>query len=122
VFGNLDRSVPLAHDCYGAQFSGSYNVIGIGTGCAANGPGDLATANAGLGPLADNGGPSQTHALLASSPAIDRAPAEINGCGSTVSSDQRGVARPWNGSCDAGAFEFTVQTPRLYFPLTVRAP
>jgi len=48
--------------------------------------------------LADNGGPTQTHALVAGSPAINFAGA----CG--LDADQRGVARP-QGACDAGAFE-----------------
>jgi CSLREA domain-containing protein len=49
--------------------------------------------------LADNGGPTQTHALLCGSVAIN-AGDEIN-CPAT---DQRGVAR--EGRCDIGAFEF----------------
>ena len=54
-----------------------------------------------LAPLADNGGDTQTLALLAGSPAID---AGTNvGCPAT---DQRGVARPQNGTCDIGAYEF----------------
>jgi len=59
-----------------------------------------------LGPLADNGGPTITHALLPGSPAIDAAldadcPAD----------DQRGFGRPVDGDgdsiarCDVGAFE-----------------
>jgi hypothetical protein len=53
-----------------------------------------------LGPLADNGGPTQTHALLPSSPAIDAG--DNNGCPPT---DQRGVARPSGLACDIGAYE-----------------
>ncbi len=52
--------------------------------------------------LADNGGPTETHALVAGSPAIDFAGA----CG--LSADQRGVARPQGAACDAGAFELEV--------------
>jgi hypothetical protein len=57
-----------------------------------------------LGPLAANGGPTRTHALLLGSPAIDRIPSAL--C--TLATDQRGVARPQPnpGSCDAGAYEF----------------
>jgi hypothetical protein len=51
-----------------------------------------------LGPLADNGGPSMTHALLAGSPAINNA----TNCSVTV--DQRYAPR--DASCDIGAFEF----------------
>ena len=53
-----------------------------------------------LGPLADNGGSTQTHALLAGSPAID------NGTGpGATASDQRGVDA--EGVRDSGAYEFT---------------
>ncbi|MEE8525997.1 MAG: right-handed parallel beta-helix repeat-containing protein [Thermoanaerobaculia bacterium] len=49
--------------------------------------------------LAANGGPTETHALLAGSVAIDAAGA----C--SVATDQRGVARP-AGFCDSGSYEF----------------
>ena len=51
-----------------------------------------------LAPLADNGGFSQTMALLPGSPAIDAG----SGC---VAVDQRGVARPIGPACDIGAYE-----------------
>ncbi len=52
--------------------------------------------------LADNGGPTQTHALVAGSPAIDLD--EI--CSAELTTDQRGYPRPVNSKCDAGAFEY----------------
>jgi hypothetical protein len=58
-----------------------------------------------LGPLADNGGPTLTHALLPGSIAIDRIPeAECR-----ATEDQRGEPRPETGGtlCDVGAFELT---------------
>ena len=51
-------------------------------------PGSNRIAEPQIGPLASNGGPTQTHALLAGSPAIDGG----NGTGSNH--DQRGQARP----------------------------
>ena len=59
----------------------------------------------GLGPLQDNGGPSETHALLAGSVAIDVIPeAEcVDADGEPLSTDQRGFQR--DTMCDAGAFE-----------------
>jgi hypothetical protein len=53
-----------------------------------------------LGPLADNGGPTQTHALLADSPAIDAGFA-IEG----IDTDQRGQARSAGTAPDIGAYE-----------------
>ncbi|MBK8476194.1 MAG: hypothetical protein IPL39_07715 [Opitutaceae bacterium] len=61
--------------------------------------GDL-TANPLLGALANNGGPTRTHALLAGSPAINAAdPADA------TATDQRGALRPQNGRSDIGAYE-----------------
>jgi beta-glucanase (GH16 family) len=62
---------------------------------------DKIGVNSLIGPLADNGGPTRTHALLEGSPAIDAALASA--CPAT---DQRGVTRPQGPGCDIGAFEF----------------
>lgn len=61
---------------------------------------DLITGDAQIGPLADNGGPTWTHALLAGSQAIDAADDSL--CPVV---DQRGVARPQGPHCDIGSFE-----------------
>lgn len=61
-----------------------------------------------LGLLADNGGPTQTHALLPGSPAIDQIPSGANGCGTDITIDQRGVTRPQGANCDIGAYEVAV--------------
>ncbi len=58
-----------------------------------------------LGSLADNGGDTQTHALLSGSPAIDAIPTGTNGCGDSYTEDQRGVSRPLGLGCDIGAYE-----------------
>jgi hypothetical protein len=60
--------------------------------------------------LADNGGPTLTIALEPGSPAVDAIPPGVNGCGTTVATDQRGVTRPQGPGCDMGAFE-AVFTP-----------
>ena len=59
---------------------------------------DQVVDDAGVAPLANNGGPTETHALLAGSPAIDMA--NTAACPAT---DQRGVAR--DAACDVGAYE-----------------
>jgi hypothetical protein len=67
-----------------------------------------------LGPLEDNGGPTETMALAVGSAAIDAGDDTI--CGAAVDSggaggqDQRGVARPQGRHCDIGAVE--VMDPR----------
>ena len=83
-----------------------HNLDSDGT-CITNGlNGDITRSIPGLGVLNDNGGFTQTHALLSDSPAID--------AGSNVdcpSEDQRGIARPQDGDgdgltvCDIGSFE-----------------
>lgn len=55
----------------------------------------------GLGPLANNGGPTRTHAIGPGSPAVDGGdPATC------LATDQRGVSRPQGGRCDVGAYEY----------------
>jgi hypothetical protein len=62
-----------------------------------------------LGPLADNGGPTMTHALLAGSPAINAGDlSAVAGAGDVPQFDQRGepFGRVFNGRIDIGAFEY----------------
>jgi predicted outer membrane repeat protein len=59
-----------------------------------------------IGPLADNGGPTLTMALLSGSPAMDAG--DDANCPST---DQRGVGRPQGLHCDIGAFEYLGYLP-----------
>jgi len=59
-----------------------------------------------LGPLADNGGSTQTHALLAGSPAIDAGNSAICAAAPVNGKDQRDIPRPQGASCDIGAYEW----------------
>ena len=65
-----------------------------------------------LGLLADNGGPTETYALLPGSVAIDRIPPAmcVDADGQPLTEDERGVARPQGVACDMGAFEFSACT------------
>lgn len=77
-----------------------YNIDDDGT-CdltAAGSISDSTTVDGHLGPLANNGGPTQTMALLAGSPAIDQVPS-----GDCPATDQRGAPR--TPPCDIGAFD-----------------
>ena len=65
----------------------------------------ISGGNAGLDDLADNGGPTATHALLSGSGAID-----AGNDGQCPAIDQRGYSRPASG-CDIGAFEATATPP-----------
>ncbi len=64
------------------------------------GASDQVVDDAGLEPLADNTGPTLTHALTTESPALNTA--NGGGCPET---DQRGETRPQGPACDVGAFE-----------------
>ena len=75
--------------------------IDVGTTCLFDGSENQVNTNPVLGSLADNGGPTLTHAPLAGSPAIDMATA---GCGG-LSLDQRLITRPQGTFCDVGAVE-----------------
>jgi hypothetical protein len=97
-------------NCDNAQLGGALlsqgNNVSSDDSCPFTKPTDKQNTNPRLGPLTNNGGPTDTRALLAGSPAIDRA--TNTNCPST---DQRGVRRPQNGDantsaiCDIGAFE-----------------
>ncbi len=88
------------NNCVGAISDGSHNLAygasGPDTSCPAT---FTRNEDPKLGPLANNGGPTQTVALLAGSPAIDAAG------GSCPATDQRGIPRPLGTACDIGAYE-----------------
>ncbi|HUJ15248.1 MAG TPA: choice-of-anchor Q domain-containing protein [Thermoanaerobaculia bacterium] len=87
--------------CYNsAVTSNGYN-ISDDTTCNLTGLNDRQSIDPMLGPLADNGGPTQTFALLLGSPAIDAGDC----AGGLLTVDQRGKPRPSGPKCDIGAFE-----------------
>lgn len=59
-----------------------------------------------LGPLQNNGGPTQTQAPGIGSPVLNQIPSGTSPVCPSV--DQRGVARPQGGGCDIGAVELPV--------------
>jgi CSLREA domain-containing protein len=101
-------------DCSG-NLDSSYDLIGNGTGCfgPAGSHNKVGTAaspiDPKLGPLAANGGPTPTLALLAGSPAINAGNPAPPGSssGACTATDQRGARRPGSSVCDIGAFEAT---------------
>jgi hypothetical protein len=96
-------------NCYGVMTSNGYN-LSSDASCNFDNTGDLNSTNPRLGRLQNNGGPTQTRALLDESPAIDAGnPAGCtDGQGHLLKTDQRGRPRPDHedtGGCDMGAFE-----------------
>ena len=94
-----DNAAPTGPDCVGTLSSGDYNLVEDAANCTIEGTTDntITGQDAQLGPLADNGGSTETHALLDGSPAIDAGSA-------TLATDQRGFLRE-AGTPDIGAFE-----------------
>jgi predicted outer membrane repeat protein len=107
----------LANDNQGSNCSepitdGAYN-ISDDASCAFSASTSKNSTNPRVHPqgLRNNGGPTHTIALLPNSPAIDAIPRAINGCGTDVETDQRGLLRPQGPACDIGAFEVQKKTP-----------
>ncbi|MBI5842518.1 MAG: cadherin domain-containing protein [Chloroflexi bacterium] len=61
--------------------------------------------------LADNGGPTQTFALLADSPAIGAGDDAACAAAPVNNLDQRGFTRPSGVHCDIGAYEYQIPAP-----------
>jgi hypothetical protein len=85
-----------------AACSGFTSVFGQGVNMDTDGSCNITTVtpnNLKLGPLANNGGSTQTHALGSGSVAINAA------AGDCPVNDQRGIHRPQGSGCDVGAYE-----------------
>lgn len=90
----------------------SYSLLGgtviVGASTLTEGDGVVETSDPGVGPLADNGGPTLTHALTATSPALDAGDPDITGEPET---DQRGEARVQGSAIDIGSVEIPAVLP-----------
>ena len=107
---NLAGADPLARvsaNCGATGGAGNITSVGVGLGynlssdntCLLWGTGDLQNVDAKILALADNGGPTWTHALDATSPAVNAASPLTQ-----LTVDQRGVAR--DSVPDIGAYEY----------------
>lgn len=106
IAGNLGSENCAVED--DALTSLGYNLAGDDS-CNLTEATDLPGTDPLLGELADNGGPTWTHAIDTDSPAYNAGGAEP--C--ATSTDQRGVARPQQELCDIGAFELEVPDPEI---------
>ncbi|MGB0909315.1 MAG: choice-of-anchor Q domain-containing protein [Nitrospirales bacterium] len=121
VAGNTATEGP---DCSGIIISLGYNLVGAGTGCPDDGLGDLTVLPDDvftdiLGPLQNNGGSTDTHALLNNDDNHAINSGNPAGCvdqeGEALTTDQRGFPRPSEGGemaiCDIGAVELQLLIP-----------
>ncbi|CCK25678.1 polymorphic outer membrane protein [Streptomyces davaonensis JCM 4913] len=100
IAGNtVDGAAADCKKAFATIASLGHNINADGS-CRLTAAGDLPSRDPLLGPLTDNGGPTDTAALLPGSPALDAAA----DCPDT---DQRGIARPQGAACDIGAYEHT---------------
>ena len=105
----------IANDPSGGNCAGTVAITPVGVNFSTDGTcagfTQVTAQQLNLGPLADNGGPTQTHALLAGSIAIDAVSDCTDTLGNPITTDQRGLPRPIDGNgdgtalCDVGAFE-----------------
>ncbi|MEP7341619.1 MAG: putative Ig domain-containing protein, partial [Acidobacteriota bacterium] len=105
----------IGPDVSGNVNSQGYNLIGNtgGTTITGDTTGNILNVNPQIGPLAHNGGPTKTHALLPGGPAINagnNCVLTANACGDNnpaLTTDQRGTGFPRKvgSAVDIGAFE-----------------
>jgi hypothetical protein len=104
-------------NCSGPITSLGHNLISSTSGCTITATaGDKFNVAANIGSLANNGGFTQTHALLAGSPAINAG--SNSAC---PAEDQRGVIHQQAGICDIGAYELEFPY-KIYLPLILKNP
>ncbi|MCH8921536.1 MAG: right-handed parallel beta-helix repeat-containing protein [Planctomycetes bacterium] len=117
VSGNTVGDGQVPGDVGGSSFPVHANHSLLGLAAAAlvtTGSDNISDDNPQLAPLADNGGSTQTHALLRGSPAIDAGdPDAVAGENDVPHFDQRGApfARVVNDRIDIGAYEHSPSTP-----------
>ena len=109
IFGSLNAATSRNNLIGNAAYAG-----GLTNGVNGN---IVGVADPGLGALANNGGPTETCALLSYSPAINAGDNSLipidPSTGSPFTTDQTGAPRIFNGTVDIGAVEFQATPLRL---------
>jgi len=108
-------------NCAGTITDGGHNLDDgttcgfTGTGCTNSSGSSLCRTNPKLDPagLADNGGPTQTIALQADSPAVNAGDESVCAAPPVNNLDQRGYVRPSHAQCSIGAYEADPTGPEV---------
>ena len=103
----LTNSVIAYHslDCDAAiAVDGGYN-LSSDNSCGLTAGTSITNTDPLLGPLADNFGETQSHLPAQNSPLLNQVPNGVNGCGTTVTTDQRAISRTDHLPCDIGSVE-----------------
>lgn len=106
------------YDCSGLITDGGYNLDDDGT-CGFSATNDsFSHVEPYLGPLQDNGGPTETNEPALGSPLLNDIPTGSSANGITLcpSTDQRGIARPQGSECDIGAVELSPTSQDITSP------
>ena len=116
---NIDGSGSgsIVPDCSGALLTGGNTLVENVSGCTVSGnlDGNIIGLDPGLTGLANNGGPTLTHAFPSGAPPHNAGNANncVGSTGVVLPTDQRGTAREQPTGCDIGAFELDNTIPTV---------
>ena len=115
--GSIVADSTAGKDCTGPVMDAGYNLDYDGSCGLSAAVGSQANTNPLLGPLQNNGGPTETQAPETNSPADGQIPYGTTAIGTTLcpGTDQRGVSRPQGTKCDEGAVEMPLQSQAIHF-------
>jgi len=122
VAGNQAPDGMACANAPGTVLQSMGNNLEDGDSCDFDQPSDLINSDPLLGLLQNNGGPTETQALLDWSPAIDSGDDASCNLPLVGGVDQRGVVRPIGPQCDIGAYESDAHSTRwlMFLPFILR--
>ena len=118
VAGTIVSNTPVTEDCSGVVTDAGYNLDDDGSCGFSETNHSQSDVKPYLGPLQDNGGPTESLAPALGSPVLNQIPTGASGNGQSLcpGTDQRGVARPQDSACDIGAVELSPTAETITSP------